>query len=1084
MNLAKWSVTHPVAVTMRIAALVLLGFICAMRLPVDLLPRVDIPIVSISTSWPNTPPEVMESQITRPIEEAVAAVPGLYNVSSTSTLGNSNVRVQLNYGVDVDIAAVDVLQYVQRARSSFPNDPNLQNPVVAKFDPSSLPILVYGVTTKDNNLTKLLTTLNNDINPAIEAAGGVAAVNATGGTARSIVVDVDAKKLQAYGVSLTDVRNRISAENLSQPAGIAAQGGQELTIRAQAYTQSVKDIAAIPLVTRNGSVVPLGAVATVRDASLENRIITRLNGTPAVALAVTKQASANTVETDQSVREVIAKQSKAYPNLKFTVAYQQAGFVKDSIKDLQTTAIIGGVLAILIITFFLRNLRSTLVVALSIPISIVSTFAILYFGGFTLNTISLSGLALATGLIVDDAIVVLENIFRHMEGGGTVADAAVSGAQEILGAVVASTFTIMVVFFPLFLIKGQSGQTFSQLALVVIFSIAVSLLDATTVVPMLATRFVKRSEIEELEHPELHKGRYSPLGLFFRWSGRKLDELDRNYHRILEKALRHRWWVLGIALGLSVVALPLVPLVGFETLPQTDSGDFQISLKMPIGTSLAETTKWSLYIENLLKDTPEVDTFFVGAGANVSFRGASGALAYRGGATVHLKEKRKRSTEEVINGLKPALAKVPGRAFATPYDLVSNILGGSNQGIEVDVFGQNMTALSQVAHDVQTTLTGVNGLESVDIGAEDASPEIRFDIDRAKANAFGVSFSDVANAVSTATAATLTTYFQDPVDANQYGIYVELPVEQRRSVPDILNIPVKSSLVDATTGRITPAILLRQVATIRRATGPNEIDRLNRLRFIAVSGRATPGHSESQVQAEVGKAMDGMQLPEGVHWDFGDRQKRRAQEFSGLGMAVFLAIALIYTLLASQFESFIYPLIVLCSVPLCAPGVIVALLLAGQAFGLTAYVGVLMLVGIVVKNGILLVDYTNQLRAKGMPRDEAILKAAPTRLRPILMTSACAILGMLPLALSLGSSSKIQAPLATAVVGGLLTSTALTLLVVPAVYTFFDDLARRFNRTDRDLHPAAGVGPSVAATGGAPDEGDPLPLERVKGEAL
>lgn len=1097
MNLAKWSVTHPVAVTMRIAALVLLGIICAMRLPVDLLPRVDIPIVSISTSWPNTPPEVMESQITRPVEEAVASVPGLYNVSSTSTLGQSNVRVQLNYGVDVDIAAVDVLQYVQRAVGSFPNDPNLKPPTVYKFDPSSLPILVYGVTSKDGDLTKLLTTLNDEIAPGLESAGGVAAVNITGGTPRAIIVDVDSTKLQAYGISLGDIQSRIAQENLSLPAGIAKQNETEYTIRAEAYTRTVKDLAAVPLVTRNGSVVPLGAVAKVRDASQENRIVTRLNGQPAVALAVTKQADANTVETDQNIRNVVARVSKAYPDIKFTVAYRQAGFVTDSINDLKTTAIIGGVLAILIITFFLRNLRSTLVVALSIPISIVSTFAILYFGGFTLNTISLSGLALATGLIVDDAIVVLENIFRHMEDGRTrVADAAVNGAQEILGAVVASTFTIMVVFLPLFLIKGQSGQTFSQLALVVIFSIAVSLLDATTVVPMLATRFVKRDEIDELEHPEHHKGKYSPLGKFFLMAGGWLNALDKAYHRLLEKALRRRWWIIGAAVTLSAIAIPLVPVVGFETLPQTDSGDLQINLRMPIGTSLAETTKWALYMENLLKNDPDVETYFIGAGANVSFRGASGALAYRGGATVHLKENRKSSTEEFINRLKGPLAKIPGRAFATPYDLVSNILGGSNQGVEVDLFGQNISSLTQIAHDVQTNLMNVKGLESVDIGAEDASPEVRFDFDRTKANALGVSFSDIAAAIGTATSGSLTTYFQDPNNGNQYPIYVQLPVEQRRSIPAILNIPVKASVVNAD-GSITPAVLLRQVATVKIATGPNEIDRLNRLRFVAVSGRVTPGFSESQVQANVSQAMDSMKLPQGITWDFGDRQKRRAQEFSGLGMAVFLAIALIYTLLASQFESFIYPLIVLCSVPLCAPGVIVALLLAGQAFGLTAYVGVLMLVGIVVKNGILLVDYTNQLRERGMPRDEAILKAAPTRLRPILMTSSCAILGMLPLALSLGSSSKIQAPLATAVVGGLLTSTALTLLVVPAVYTMFDDLGKRLRKDDRDLNRAHGVGPTIGAAGsdksldtqgeadrndGEPEQGPPLPPSIVAEE--
>ena len=725
-------------------------------------------------------------------------------------------------------------------------------------------------------------------------------------------------------------------------------------------------------------------------------------------------------------------------------------------------------------------------VALSIPISIVSTFAVMYFGGFTLNTISLSGLALATGLIVDDAVVVLENIFRHMEGGKKrAADAAVTGTQEIISAVVASTFTIMVVFLPLFLIKGQSGQTFSQFALVVIFSIAISLLDATTVVPMLASRFVKEKEIEEVHHPERIKSRIS----FFRWAGFRLNALDAAYHRALEKGLRRRWWVLGGAVAATLVALPLVSLVGFETLPQTDSGDFQVNMRLPIGTELSKTREWADYLERNLLADPDVETVFVGAGANVSFRGSGGSLPYRGGATVRLKANRRSTTEEVINRLKPMMAKIPGRTNASPFDMVSNILGGNSQGVEVDVFGSSLAGMQASAKTVQDALQAVPGLESVDISIEDASPEIRFDVDRAKANALGVSYQDISNAVSTATSSQLTTYYQDSGDAQQYPIYVQLPVADRRSIPDILNIPVKTVAATATSGsgvtnaKVSPTVLLRQVASIRVDTGPNEIARLNRQRFIAINGRVASGNSESQVQEGVANAMKTVRLPQGTRWDFGERQRRRTEEFAGLGMAVFLAIALIYTLLASQFESFIYPLIVLCSVPLCAPGVILGLLLAGQAFGLTAYVGVLMLVGIVVKNGILLVDYTNQLRQRGMPRDEALLTAAPTRLRPILMTSLCAILGMLPLALGIGNSSKLQAPLATAVVGGLLTSTALTLFVVPAVYTFFDDLARRFRKDDRDLHPASGVGPSVGAAGGEPEEGVPVAAP-ARGEAL
>ena len=1063
MNVARWSVTRPVAVTMRIAALVLLGFICLLRLPIDLLPRVDIPIVAVNTSWPNTPPETMEAQITRPIEQAVASVPGLYSVSSSSSLGNSSVRVTLNYGVSVDQAAIDVLQAVQRGTRGFPNDPTLERPTVFKYDPSSLPILVYGVT-GEKDLVKLRTILKNEISPVLESAGGVAQVNISGGQERAILVDVDPAKLQALGIPLSTVTQRIQEENNTRPGGIARRGEKEYTIRAEGYLKSPAELASIPLTTRDGRIIPLSQVATVRDSALEQRVFLKQDCVPAASIGITKQADANTVETSEAVMAKVAQIKRSYPNLKFTVAYEQAGFIEGSIDELKETAIIGGVLAILVITFFLRNLRSTLVVALSIPISIVSTFAIMYFGGFTLNTISLSGLALASGLIVDDAIVVLENIFRHMEGGKRrAADAAVSGTQEIMGAVVASTFTIMVVFLPLFLIKGQSGQTFTQFALVVIFSIAVSLLDATTVVPMLASRFIKEKEVAEVHHPESITSRIS----FFRWAGLRLNALDANYHRLLERSLRRRWWVLGGAVTLSLVALPLVPIIGFETLPATDSGDFQVNMKLPIGTELAKTREWADYLEKNLRADPAVESVFVGAGANVSFRGAGGSLPYRGGATVRLKRNRKATTEEVIDRLKPMMAKIPGRTNASPFDMVSNILGGNSGGIEVDLFGSNIAAMQDASKTVQDALGTVPGLESVDIGIEDASPEIRFDVDRAKANALGVSFSDIANAVSTATAASQVTYYQDPSDAQQYPIYVELPVEDRRSIPDILNIPVVT-VASATAGQPDRTVLLRQVATVREATGPNEIARLNRQRYIALNGRVAPDASESGVQAGVVKAMKSVKLPQGVRWDFGERQRRRQEEFAGLGLAVFLAIALIYTLLASQFESFIYPLIVLCSVPLCAPGVIVGLLLANQAFGLTAYVGVLMLVGIVVKNGILLVDYTNQLREKGMARDEALLTAAPRRLRPILMTSLCAILGMLPLALGIGNSSKLQAPLATAVVGGLLTSTALTLFVVPAVYTFFDDLARRFRKDDRDLHPAIGVEPSVAATGGEP----------------
>lgn len=1066
MNFAKWSVTRPVAVTMRIAALVLLGLVCFFRLPVDLLPRVELGIVAINTNWPNTSPEEMESQITRPIEQAVSTLPGLYSVSSNSELGESSVRMTLNYGVDVDKAAVDALQFVQRARREFPNDPTLQPPVVFKFDPNTFPVLILGASGIDDPV-RLRTLLKNEVAPMIESAGGVAQVSISGGQDRAVIVEVDPDRLQAYGLTMIEIVRRIQAENLSLPAGIAEQGGKEYTIRSTGYFETIEDAKNVPLGTANGRQILLRDVADVRDESQEQRVFTRLNGEPAVSIAISKQGDANTVATVKNVKETLRQVEQRYPELKFGTAYDQSKFIQNSITVLQEHAVIGGTLAILAILFFLRNVRSTFVVALSIPISITSTFALMYFCGFTLNTITLSALALATGLIVDDAIVVLENIFRHIERDKKrTVEAAVSGTVEIMPAVFASTATVMVVFIPLFMVQGQSGQIFTQLALVVIFSLAISLLDAATVVPMLASRVIREEEVEELEHEGLaaqHGKKPTIVSRAFERIGTWFHRLDDSYRNGLKWAIGHRIWVVGGVVAITLAVLPLWPMVGTENLPKTDSGDVSIRVRLPIGTSLDITREKMDLVEKILLADPDVETVFLASGANIGFRGGvGGASSFEGAANLHLKEDRKTSTEDVIKRLQKQLGAIPGiRANANPFDLVANIIGGSNLGIQVDIFGNDMGKLTELAKGVQDRLDGIAGLSGVDVNIQEASPELRWKVDRRKAQALGVSYQEIASTINSATNGSLATYFQD--SGFQVPIYVQAPIADRRTIDELKRLPIKPSR-SVRPGENATQILLGQVATPVFETGPNEINRLNRQRYISVQGRAGD-RPESEIQADVAKAMEGVELPAGYYWDFGERQKRKAEEFSGLGMAVFLAIALIYMLLAAQFESFIYPLVVLCTVPLCVVGVILALFLTDRAFGLTAFVGLLMLIGIVVKNGILLIDYTNQLRGRGMSRDEAILTASPTRLRPILMTSVCAVLGMLPIAAALGASSQLQAPLATVVIGGLTTSTMMTLFVVPVAYTFFDDLARKFRRDPRDLAPATIVEPSLASTG-------------------
>jgi HAE1 family hydrophobic/amphiphilic exporter-1 len=1019
---------------MRIAALVLLGLICLTKLPVDLLPKVSLPTVAVVTQWPNVAPEELETQITRPLEEALAQTPNLYQVQSDTVEGISTIRVQFQWGTDIGQGAVDVLQLVSRAERNFPTgDPTLTMPTVSKFDPTQIPILQFGVS-GETDPVRLRMILDNQVTPIIESANGVAGATTTGGLQRAILVDVDPVKLQAHNLSLDQVINRLNQENINLPAGIAKQGHTEYTIRSLGWFSSPQDIARIPVGTFNGQTVSMGEIADVKDKYTEQRVWTRLNGSPAAGIIITQASGANTISTTQAVYEKLKLVNKLYPQLKFKLAYDQSRFISDSVNDVAMSALIGGILAVLILMFFLRNIKSTLVVALSIPISIISTFALIYMCGFTINTMSLGGLALATGLIVDDAVVVLENIFRHIERDKkTAMEAAVSGTDEIVSAVLASTWTVMVVFLPLLLIKGQAGQMFTQFALVVIFSLAVSLLDATTIIPMFASRFIQgEAHHEDAVSPTEHQ---RGLMLWFHKFGEWFGALDKSYRTGLQWALHHRYLTIGGATALTIASFMLVPMIGTEMMPVTDSGDFNVTIKLPVGTAVATTNATMKQVEQIILSNPNVSTAFSAAGTSMGLRGTGTTLIpYQGAVTVKLKDERKQNTTQVITDLRRKLSRLPGiRPLLTQTDLVSTLMTGGAQNVEVDIMGSDLTTLSGIAKDVMARFRAISGLENVDVNWQEAMPEVQWKVDREKAAHLGVSFSDVANTIYTATNGTLlTTYYQEK--GFQYPIQVEMPESVRKTPAQMKDLMVMSSQP----GFAGNQVLLSQVATPIYGTGPSEITRQDRQRFIAITGMPQ-GRSAGEIQKDITKALEGLQLPSGYYWDWGTNQKRMAEEFSGMWLAVLLAIGLIYMLLASQFESYVHPLTILFSVPLAITGVLLGLFLTGRAFGLTAFIGVLMLVGIVVKNGILLVDYTNVLRGRGIHREQALLTAGPTRLRPILMTASAAMLGMLPIAIGLGRGSEIQAPMATAVIGGLATSTFLTLFVVPCVYSVLDD---------------------------------------------
>ena len=1028
MNIAKYAVTRPVAVTMQIAALVLLGAICLTRLPVDLLPKVSMPTLGVSTSWPNVAPEEIESQITRPIEQTMSSVPGVIQVESTSSTGSSNVRVQFTWGTDIGQAAIDVMQRLERVKRRFPDDSTIQDPTVNKFDPNSMPILTLSFSgIKDP--VELRTILDNQVSPIVESADGVASVGVSGGRQRSIILDVDPIRLRAHHLALADIMRRLMQENLNSPGGVARMSETEYTIRTLGWLTTLDEIRNIPLTAPNGQIVTINDVAAVRDAYAEVRSYSRMNSEPSVSMSFTKQSDANTITTAKAVMERMKLVERMYPQLKYVIASDQSKYIQSSVNDLLLNALIGATLAILILLFFLRNIKSTLVVALSIPISIVSSFALLYLCGFTLNTMSLSGLALATGLIVDDAVVVLENIFRHMERDKrTPYDAAVTGTNEIMSAVIASTWTVMVVFLPLLLIKGQSGQMFAQFALVVIFSLAVSLLDAATVVPMLSTRLISGEAHTELmeaghDHPSLTMRLFVRFGAWF-------SALDEAYRNGLRWALRHRWQTVGGALLITAASMLLLPQVGTEMMAQTDSGELSINVKLPPGTALDKTDRVMQRIEKIAMDNPNVETVLANIGGG-GFGGGGGGTG--GSVNIKLKQKRSQPVQDVINDLRGKLTAIPGiRPRLMQRDIVSMMMTGGNQNIELDIFGNDLATLATLSREAMQRIGNVKGLQNTDINWQEAMPEVQWKVDRQKAAQLGVSFQDIASTLSVATSGSTATYYQEK--GYQYPIVVRFPESARKTIDAMKNLVITTN-----SGR---EVVLSQVAQPIFANGPNQITRQGRQRYIAING-SPQGRNAGDIQKDIEQALAGMTFPAGYHWEWGTDQQRRAQEFAGMGLAVILAIGIIYMLLAAQFESFTHPLSIMLSVPLAATGVILALFLTGRSFGLTAMIGMLMLVGIVVKNGILLVDYTNTLRKRGMKRDDAVLQASPTRLRPILMTASAAMLGMLPIALALGKGSEIQAPMATAVIGGLITSTFLTLFVVPVVYTLLDDVTRR-----------------------------------------
>ena len=1022
MSIPRLAIERPITMFMLSGVVILLGLLSLARLPVDLMPDVSYPSITVRVGYAGVGPLEIEELVTRPIEQGLAAVAGLERLESTSSEGSSRVTLNFAWGTDLNEAADDVRSRLDRVRGRLPEDAD--PPFVYKFDANAFPIMFLGLE-GDFDHVRLREIAEHDLSTRLERVPGVAAVTVNGGLRRQIHVELSKEKIRALDLPVDRVVNLLRTENQNIPLGEINEGDRTYLVRSQGQFGSLDEIRDMVVMTRAGVPVYMKDIAEVKDATEDYRSFTRINGKPGVRLSITKQSGTNTVAIAQGVRAEMERINQGVSGIRLTILNDSSVFINRSITAVKEHALLGGVLVMLIIFLFLRDLRATFIVFLSIPISVVGTFALLYFNGYTLNTMTFGGLALGVGMIVDASIVVLENTFRHMEHGKDRMQAAVDGSEEVWSAILASTLTHIAVFVPLLFLTGVSSILFKQLAIVVMFSLTMSLFVAVTIVPVLCSRLLKL--------PPSPAERKGLSGRLYTSSEAFLTRMDTAYGRVINRALHHRPTVVGLGTALTVAAVLILPTIGFELMPQADEAEVQVTAELAVGTRIERAEEVAVRLEGLLREyVPETIDISSQAGGGGFFGGGG---ANRTQLTVRLtpKDERERSSEQIARDLNRQLAGVlPGVIISTRASggnqAANRLLGQGESRIALEVLGNDLQTSQALAQQVKTIMDGTPEVRNARVGRDEGRPELAVQVDRPKAALFGLSVTGVANSIRTSVGGTQAAFFRDA--GNEYPIVVRLREEDRGRVEDLNDV-----LISTPTGQVLQA---NNLMAIRTQAGPTEIQRKNQERVLRVT--AEPEGALSDGIRAVNARLGEIRVPPDFQVGYGAEAEEQARAFAQLQLMLILAVVLVYAVMASQYESLRDPFIIMFSVPLAAIGVVLALKLTGTTFSLQAYIGVIMLAGIVVSNAILLVDYTNILRRRdGMELRTAVETAGRVRLRPILMTSIATVLGLVPMSLGIGEGAELQAPLARVVIGGLVASTLITLVFVPVVYTLFEE---------------------------------------------
>ncbi|WP_226036328.1 efflux RND transporter permease subunit [Aquibacillus saliphilus] len=1013
MKLVDTSVRRPVGVIMIVLAIIAIGFISVRNLAIDLFPEIDLPIAVVATSYQDAAPQEVEKQVSQPLEASLSTIEGVQTIQSQSQSGSSLVIMMFDNGTNLDNALLEVRESVDQVKGMLPESAG--DPSVLRFNPNQLPIMWVGLTGDDT--VKLQQIAEDQIVPHFERQGGVASVTIEGGEERVIELELDRAKLAQYGVNSGVIMQALSGANQSGSAGVVAKGDKDLQVRINGDYTSVDDIKQTIVQTPQGATIHVEDVATVND-TFQKSGRSLVNGEEAVVLSILKQSDGNTVEVSDNVAAGIEELQKDLPSdVNLEVVVDTSTFVKQSISSVIQNMVLGGVFALLILLLFLKSFRATIVIGVSIPIAIISTFTLLYFTGETLNVLTMGGLALGVGMMVDSSIVILENIVSYRQRGYSMVESAKKGASELAPAVIASTTTTLVVFLPIVFVDGIASELFTPLALTVAFALIASLIVSITLIPMLSSKLLSKAM-------EDNGRRY--------WFDRFLDKVNNGYKSILKRVLKFRKTTIAATVIAIVASLALFPLIGTEFIPEGDQGQLSVNLETPVGTSSQKTEEIAEQVNDRLEayqDVIDVSYVTMASGdpsASMMGGGSSNSASY----TIQLVSsgEREQSTDQIMQKIDQDLSDIVG-AEVTVSAMGAGAMGSGNP-ISISINGPEHDVLRELAEQVIYTVSDVEGVINPSTSVSDTQPELNVTVDREVAAQYGLTHQEVMNQVRTGfTGQTVMQYREDGDEMNVTLIY---PEDERSTISDL-----ETMMIQNQQGTM---VSLSSIADFEQIQGPSSLSRENQQRQVNVTTEIVDRDLGS-VSADVEAALDNMNFPDDYSYSVGGEAEDMAEAFGDLSIALVLSIFLVFAVMAIQFENFLFPLIIMFSLPATVVGVLGGLFITGTPLSITAFIGIIMLAGIVVNNAIVLVDYINIVRRRGVERYEAILEAGVSRMRPILMTTLTTILAMIPLALGLGEGAETQQPLAITVIFGLAVSSLFTLLLIPVVYTLFDDLS-------------------------------------------